>query len=589
MKRFLTVVVALILSISLCLPVGATGYLLGSPKFYAQDVNGNPLVGGKLYSYRPGTSTAKATYSDSGLTTANTNPIVLDARGEASVYLNGATKLVLKDSAGATIWTWANAGTYGTMMLRTVTPEDFGAVGDGTTDDTVAIQAAIDSLTTGGAVLFQKTYKVVEPAALTACLTISHSNTTLYSENKAKIKYGGTASGVPLIKATSLSNVRVQGLELDGNAQMRHFSVWLDKCTNSHVLDNYIHNNYSMAQGIVVMGSDQADPDNFDSYNNIVSGNVCVNHACIHVVTSKDCCVSDNIVDTVDDNCYEVDTCQNIVVSNCVGKNSTAETFLVSHSQVAGFSGPDNITFNNCISRGGMGFSIFNQNGNPFYQINFANCISDGGSAGGTGFAISGINISLSNCSAFMCGATGYGILDYGGANHNISNFNVEMAQWGYTFAFADGNTAVTGLNINGFNASILIYDVFNFYDHVVSGTIQNIIADMVRNFCNDPGSTIAAGLAIKDFQITNMSGALFENTARMANCNISNSLVQLTTGALTEMQFGTAGIKVMSGTTDPSAASGVVAPIGSLYTHTTTGQLYSKTGSGNTQWTANH
>ena len=37
------------------------------PKFQAFDSNGDPLSGGKVYTYQPGTSTPMTTYSDYGL------------------------------------------------------------------------------------------------------------------------------------------------------------------------------------------------------------------------------------------------------------------------------------------------------------------------------------------------------------------------------------------------------------------------------------------------------------------------------------------------------------------------------------------
>lgn len=66
---------------------------------------GVPLVGGKLYTYDAGTSTPRTTYQDSAGTTPNTNPVILDARGEATVFWSGSYKVILKDSADVTIWT----------------------------------------------------------------------------------------------------------------------------------------------------------------------------------------------------------------------------------------------------------------------------------------------------------------------------------------------------------------------------------------------------------------------------------------------------------------------------------------------------
>ena len=45
------------------------------------DNSGNPLTGGKLYTYTAGTTTPAVTYTSSNGVTAHTNPIVLDAAG----------------------------------------------------------------------------------------------------------------------------------------------------------------------------------------------------------------------------------------------------------------------------------------------------------------------------------------------------------------------------------------------------------------------------------------------------------------------------------------------------------------------------
>ena len=84
-------------------------------KFQAFDVNGDPLTGGLLYTYQTGTSTNKATYTDATGNTANANPVVLDSRGEANVWIltDGNYRFKLHTAADALIWTvdgvgWAN-------------------------------------------------------------------------------------------------------------------------------------------------------------------------------------------------------------------------------------------------------------------------------------------------------------------------------------------------------------------------------------------------------------------------------------------------------------------------------------------------
>lgn len=73
-------------------------------RFRAVDDDNEPLVGGLLYSYAPGTSTPKATYTDHTLGTPNTNPIVLNANGEATVYIDGDTDLTLEDATSVLRW-----------------------------------------------------------------------------------------------------------------------------------------------------------------------------------------------------------------------------------------------------------------------------------------------------------------------------------------------------------------------------------------------------------------------------------------------------------------------------------------------------
>jgi hypothetical protein len=57
------------------------------PKLQFFGTDGLPLVGGKLYTYAAGTTTPIATYTDNTQTNQNTNPVILDSNGQASVWL----------------------------------------------------------------------------------------------------------------------------------------------------------------------------------------------------------------------------------------------------------------------------------------------------------------------------------------------------------------------------------------------------------------------------------------------------------------------------------------------------------------------
>ena len=80
------------------------------------DNNGNPLSGGKLFTYAAGTTTNQVTYTTSAGTpgTEHTNPIVLDAAGrvpgssEVWLIVGLAYKFLLKTSTDVQLWSADN-------------------------------------------------------------------------------------------------------------------------------------------------------------------------------------------------------------------------------------------------------------------------------------------------------------------------------------------------------------------------------------------------------------------------------------------------------------------------------------------------
>lgn len=147
--------------------------------------------GYKLYTYATGTTTPQATYTNRAGTVENTNPVVLDARGEAILYLTPGVvyDFVLKSADDVTEWTRSGVES-GDLARYIVNADDRGLVGDGVTDETAKLQAMFTAA--AGKVLMlgkNKTYALDTATGLTI-----PANTTLIA-NGSKFKRLTARSG----------------------------------------------------------------------------------------------------------------------------------------------------------------------------------------------------------------------------------------------------------------------------------------------------------------------------------------------------------------------------------------------------------
>lgn len=160
-------------------------YVNTYPKFKAWDRNGDPLVGGQVFSYVVGTDTPTSTFSDVACTIANTNPVILDAMGEADLFISGTVKLVVKDAldnllftvneaAGSILWTFSPASA-GVLYSSCV----YGA-------SQVILEAAIAAVSASNATLY------VTPGNWPITTTTVPANITLKPERGALFVITGT-------------------------------------------------------------------------------------------------------------------------------------------------------------------------------------------------------------------------------------------------------------------------------------------------------------------------------------------------------------------------------------------------------------
>ena len=179
-----------------------TAFISPPPRLQFFTNAGVPMAGGFLYTYAAGTTTPLTTYTDSTGLVANTNPVILDSRGEASIWLSTVGyKFKLATPANVDVWTQDNITSYqfssnlisytpaGTgavvttvqaKLRESASVKDFGAVGDNSTNDTAAINLAIAALNAG------QIKALYFPAGTYVCTgsltTITKDGVTLYGD-----------------------------------------------------------------------------------------------------------------------------------------------------------------------------------------------------------------------------------------------------------------------------------------------------------------------------------------------------------------------------------------------------------------------
>jgi polygalacturonase len=101
------------------------------------------------------------------------------------------------------------------QRANSLNAKDFGAVGDGRSDDTAALQRAMDQAAQGQTLLNipNGNYVVTETLAASSNLTLVGDNATLWT---AIPEHGNSSGPVPTLQINGAQNVTVQGLRING-------------------------------------------------------------------------------------------------------------------------------------------------------------------------------------------------------------------------------------------------------------------------------------------------------------------------------------------------------------------------------------
>jgi hypothetical protein len=194
--------------------------------------------------------TIKLARGNSGATTQDV--ISVDASGN----INGLVK-----STGST-----TARSLANRFADVVNVKDFGAVGDGVTDDTAAIQAAINSIGNNGSSIYfpQGTYylNTTQPAPYPTyfnpvCLLVQNKSNFSIRADGASLVVGNTAAFSSLFHFDKCNNFLFSGFRLVGNKTgvspiMENCAVTLTSCVKFNVSDLLIDGNWGgLGAGII--------------------------------------------------------------------------------------------------------------------------------------------------------------------------------------------------------------------------------------------------------------------------------------------------------------------------------------------------
>lgn len=201
--------------------------ILGTPRPQFSDSTG-VLAAGTVQVLNPTTGNDATYYPTADDADAGTNPqtgnITLNANGMTPDGFFGADgasfKITVKDADGATVWTEDDIDL---PVNNEVSAKKFGAVGDGSTDDTEAIQAAIDHVSNlggGRVILAAGIYKITSTLDITAAVILvgdgsndTHSVGDFDDQGATIIRWGGSAGGtmIRIRSATGASSQKIIG------------------------------------------------------------------------------------------------------------------------------------------------------------------------------------------------------------------------------------------------------------------------------------------------------------------------------------------------------------------------------------------
>lgn len=292
--------------------------------------------------------------------------------------------------------------------ITTLSVKNYGATGDGTTDDTAAIQAAIDSMTGGGVVFMPPgVYKVSDRIHMREGVRLIGAGSAL-----TKIDRPHTDASMQGIGISNVNNVVIKGIELDGNFDLvggtSNSGIFIYSAEDVLLEDVHSHDwgQYPISithdSARVVCRNCVAEHGGDDAFS--IGGSS-------HDVLLEGCIARDGKgLSTNLGSAFEVDDgSYNVVLRNCIGEDSLVGFECHDHALTNPPSGlgVHNVTFDGCIARNNSmhGFAATYDTW-PLFGISIRNCQVYG--SGRQGIYMKGVDdLAIDGCNVDQTGATG--------------------------------------------------------------------------------------------------------------------------------------------------------------------------------------
>jgi Pectate lyase superfamily protein len=384
-----------------------------------------------------------------------------------------------QDPWGVALNIQALANLDGRIVRQAIDVVDFGAVGDGVTDDTVAIQAALSSAIPGQTVnLGPNSYVISSDLIVPPGVRLTGpygqrtelgSGTDVASKAKLVMKSGFTGNAAISVidkqlgsYANDNASVQIANLNIDGSAATGAF----DGIQVNGKCDGLLIENVSIYKapncGVRLLQFQRVDTNFYKTINFVMTRVV------VHNSTSDAFSFNGN-TDAVVRDCYTLGSggegfilttsCANMVLANCRSEWSTLNGYHITGSWNTG-TGSGGVLFDGCSTdRNNRNGFLVDATGNSPIQISSPMCRRDGRNGGSGGGSYAALAVAAATVPVIINNPSVYPGVDDNGSGTNSPQYGINVTGTSTFMAVNGGgllHAATTPWNDDGSNTTVV-------------------------------------------------------------------------------------------------------------------------------------